>query len=75
MFNDAYRETRQRLIGEQVEFLLRVEFGVRFLVTDNLSLDVEGGLQHVSNASLASRNGGINDLGISVGFTYEFGRK
>jgi hypothetical protein len=74
VLNDVYHNQWQRLIGEPVEFLLRAEGGVRFFVTENLSLDVEGGFQHVSNAGLARRNSGINDLGISVGFTYEFGR-
>jgi hypothetical protein len=75
VLTDAHQELRQHLIGQAVEFLLRVEVGVRFRLTETFSLDVEGGLQHVSNAGLASRNGGINDLGLSVGFTYEFGRK
>lgn len=74
VLNDAYHNTWQRLIGQPVEFLLRAEVGLRFLVTERMSLDVEGGFQHISNGGLASRNGGINNLGIAVGFTYEFGR-
>jgi hypothetical protein len=75
VLTDAYHNVWQRLIGEPFEFLLRFEAGIRFLITENFSLDVEGGLQHISNAGLAGRNGGINNLGISIGFTYEFGRR
>src|SRR4051794_6226899 len=37
LLNDAYHEQRQRLVGQSVEFLLRVEFGVRFLLTERFS--------------------------------------
>ena len=56
-------------------FLLQVAVGVRFQVTEQWSLDVEAGLQHISNAGLARRNGGINNAGVTVGFTYTFGAK
>jgi hypothetical protein len=75
VFTDAYREQRQELIGQAFEFLLRAEVGVRFLISERLSLDIEGGYQHISNASLAERNGGINNFGASAGFTWTFGRK
>src|SRR5262249_13745698 len=73
VLNDAYRTQEQRLIGRWQEFLLQAEVGVRFQVTEHLSLDLEGGFQHISNARLAPRNGGINNLGVTVGFTYTFG--
>jgi opacity protein-like surface antigen len=75
VFTDAYREPVQRLIGRWQEFLLQAAVGVHVLVTAQLSLDVEGGFQHISNASLASRNGGINNAGFMVGVTYTFGGK
>jgi hypothetical protein len=64
----------QELIGQEFEFLLRAELGLRCWLTESLSFDVEGGFQHISNAGIAVRNGGINNLGFSVGFTYSFGR-
>lgn len=64
----------QELIGQELEFLLRVEVGTRFMMTECLSFDAEFGLQHISNATLAPRNGGINNIGFSVGFTYFFGK-
>jgi hypothetical protein len=75
VFTDAYREPVQRLIGRWQEFLLQLAVGVRFQVTEQWSLDVEAGLQHISNAGLARRNAGINDAGVMVGFTYTFGAK
>jgi hypothetical protein len=74
-FTDAHRApVYQELIGQSCEFLLRAELGLRFMVTERISLDVEGGLQHISNAGMARRNGGINNLGFAVGLTYSFGR-
>src|SRR5581483_10920172 len=75
VYNDAYKDKTQALIGQAMEFFLAVEGGIRWRMTECLSLDVEGGLQHISNAGLADRNGGLNTLGGSVGFTYNFGCK
>lgn len=63
----------QQLIGQEFEFLLRAEIGARFMVMDCLSLDAELSFQHISNASLAESNGGVNNVGFTVGFTYFFG--
>ena len=70
--NDAYRNQGQRAIGQAVEFLLHAQLGLKCYVTPNLSLDIEGGFQHISNAGLANRNAGINAFGGSLGFTYYF---
>jgi Lipid A 3-O-deacylase (PagL) len=70
--NDAYKEPNQHAIGEAFEFYLHWEWGVRCFVAPNLSLDVEGGLQHISNGGLASRNYGMNAFGAAVGLTYSF---
>ncbi len=42
------------------------------MITPDLSLDIEGGLQHISNAGLANRNLGVNAFGGSIGLTYYF---
>jgi hypothetical protein len=73
VLNDAWHDRTQREIGELFEFLLRVEGGVKIMITDNISLNIEGGYQHISNADLASRNFGLNCFGASIGFTYYFG--
>jgi hypothetical protein len=42
-------------------------------MSDAWSLDIEGGIQHISNADMATRNAGVNCLGGSVGLTFSFG--
>ena len=76
LLNDAWRTSPliQRNVGEAFEFLLRADFGARVMVTECVSLDVEAGIQHISNAGLARHNGGINNMGGSVGFTYFYGQ-
>ena len=69
---DAYHDPNQRAIGQAVEFYLHAEVGLKCMIAPNLSLDIEGGLQHISNAGLASRNYGVNALGGSIGLTYYF---
>lgn len=70
VWNDAYKDQGQRAIGEGFEFYQHVELGLKYFVAPNMSLDVEGGLQHLSNGGLARRNLGVNALGATVGFTY-----
>lgn len=55
-----------------------------FIFSDNLSLgmtlrlsknnyiDVRPGIRHISNAGLKRKNGGINDLNLSVGFFHNY---
>lgn len=72
LLNDAYRDPMQRAIGQEFEFILHAQVGLRYMIAPNVSLDVEGGVQHISNAGMASRNAGVNALGAAVGFTYYF---
>lgn len=76
VFTDAHQTpaSRQHLIGQAFEFLLRAEVGARWMLTECVSVDAEVGYQHISNAALAERNGGVNNLGFALGFTYFFGR-
>lgn len=82
-FTDAYKTpgmnvlgpgTGQDLIGQELEFLLRAEIGARLMITECVSFDAEFGFQHISNATLAPRNGGVNNIGFAIGFTYFFGK-
>jgi lipid A 3-O-deacylase len=70
VFNDAYKDQSQRAIGQSLEFYQHVELGLKYFVAPNMSLDVEGGLQHLSNGGLARRNLGVNAVGAMVGLTY-----
>jgi Lipid A 3-O-deacylase (PagL) len=74
VLNDAYRVRTQPAIGQAFEFYLRAEVGVKYFVAPNVSVDVEGGLQHISNGGMSSRNAGVNAFGATVGLTYYFPR-
>jgi Lipid A 3-O-deacylase (PagL) len=70
VYTDASHDLTQREIGQEMEFLLQLQFGIRTRLSPNWTFDIEGGFQHISNAGLADRNGGVNAFGASVGFTY-----
>jgi hypothetical protein len=74
VYNDAYQDQSQHALGQSIEFYQHVELGLKWFVAPNLSLDVEGGIQHLSNGGLARRNYGINAVGAAVGLTYYFPR-
>jgi hypothetical protein len=50
----------------------RDEIGVKYFVAPNLSLDLEAGIQHMSNGGMANRNLGVNAFGAQVRLTYYF---
>jgi opacity protein-like surface antigen len=72
VYIDAYETASQRAIGQAFEFTPQAGVGVRFLIDDNWSLDVEGKFHHISNAGIANRNLGVNAGGGFIGFTYFF---
>jgi Lipid A 3-O-deacylase (PagL) len=72
VLNDAYRDRTQKAIGAFFEFYLHYEVGVHCFVAPNMSLDVEGGIQHISNGNTAGRNLGVNAFGGAIGLTYYF---
>jgi len=73
--NDAYKDETQGLIGQALEFSLQTSVGLRFPVSKDWSVDLEGMFHHISNAGLDDRNVGVNAGGIFVGATYRFGRR
>jgi lipid A 3-O-deacylase len=72
VYTDAYKDRSQEAIGQQLEFYLRWQIGVRYFASPNLSFDAEIGLEHLSNAGYAERNLGANMFGIQFGMTYYF---
>ncbi len=72
LITDAYKEDWQRAIGQAFELEAHAQIGLRYFISDNWSLDIEGGYQHISNAGMASRNAGVNALGGQLGVTYHF---
>lgn len=71
-FTDGDEDETQRAVRSSAEFMMEAQLGLRWRVRENLSIDIEGGVQHISNASGADRNGGVSAYGISIGFTHSF---
>jgi hypothetical protein len=72
VYTDAYQDGTQDAIGQAIEFTPQASVGAKILVAEDWSVDVEGMFHHISNASIADRNKGINALGGFVGATYYF---
>ncbi|HEX3151990.1 MAG TPA: acyloxyacyl hydrolase [Gemmataceae bacterium] len=70
VYNDVSKDQSQHALGLPLEFYLHAEVGLKYFIKPNLSLDIEGGLQHISNGKLGDRNYGVNCYGGVVGFTY-----
>jgi opacity protein-like surface antigen len=73
VYTDADNVLSQRIIGRSWEFLLQAGLGCHCRLSKRWQLDLEGSYQHISNARLASRNWGTNNLGIVVGLTRTWG--
>jgi lipid A 3-O-deacylase len=72
IYSDAYRDQTQQAIGQQFQFHVHAQVGLRYFISDTLSLAMEGGLQHISCGTMSGRNLGVNALGGQVGITYHF---
>lgn len=70
--SDANKADWQHAIGSAMEAQFHAQIGCRYFISDNWSLDIEGGLQNINNLNLASRNAGVNAIGAQIGFTYHF---
>lgn len=71
-YNDIADTESQVLLGSEIQFLLEGELGLRAMLNERLSLVVEGGLLHLSNAGTTERNHGLNCLGGSAGLAFSF---
>ena len=72
VYTDAYEDKTQDAIGQAIEFTPQVSVGLRVLVAEDWSVDLEGMFHHISNAGMAERNDGTNALGGLIGATYRF---
>jgi outer membrane protein W len=72
LYNDIHKDRQQVLVGMGFEFMLLGGFGTHIMLGDNWALNLEADYRHISNAGLASRNGGLNSLGGTLGFSYFF---
>lgn len=72
IYSDAYKDGDQDAMGSAISFLNHAGVGMRYLVDHRWSINLEGRIQHISNASLDDRNDGVNSYGVLLGTTYRF---
>jgi opacity protein-like surface antigen len=72
VYNDVNKNRSQTAIGQSFEFTPQCAVGVRYFIGSKWSVDGELSFQHISNARLSERNGGINAVGGLIGFTCFF---
>ena len=72
IYTNADNEHPQRLLGSSFEFNLQSGFGTRYFCTDRCAVFVEADYRHLSNAGLATRNAGLNSIGVWVGGSFFF---
>ncbi len=74
LYDDIYHNKVQRAIGGNFQFNLEGEIGLRFMLGrhSNYSIDVEAAYRHVSDASITTRNDGIDSVGGEIGFSVFF---
>ncbi|MDD5261160.1 MAG: acyloxyacyl hydrolase [Methylacidiphilales bacterium] len=74
VYSDGYQTSSQRALGGCIEFTPQAGVGIRCLLNNNWSVDLEADFEHISNAGIYSRNLGVNAIGGQVGFSYFFDR-
>jgi len=72
IYTNARNWSNQEAIGGNWEFTPQFSGGLKFLITDNFTFNIEGAFQHISNACTSARNEGVNAYGAFAGFTYYF---
>lgn len=72
IYTNARNWSGQDAIGGNWEFTPQFSGGLKFLLSDNFSFNLEGAFQHISNANTSARNEGVNAYGAFAGFTYYF---
>lgn len=72
IYTNARNWSNQNAIGGNWEFTPQFAGGLRFLIEDNFTFNLEGAFQHISNAGTSARNYGVNAYGGFAGFTYFF---
>ena len=67
VYTDTSEDKVQLAIGAPVEFNLQATLGARWRVNRAWSVNTEFGYRHISNAGLATRNGGVDFVGGILG--------
>lgn len=69
IYTDAYKDKSQNVIGQAFGFTPQFGVGLQYFAGKAWSIDLEGKLEHISNAGMSSRNEGVNGGGIFLGVT------
>jgi hypothetical protein len=70
VYSDAANDDPvQRNIGSDWSFVLEAEIGIRYHLKKNLAITTGVEYRHISNASTADRNQGLNSLGGLIGIS------
>ena len=72
VYSDASNSHPQRELGSPVLFNVQAGFGTRFLCTEKWGLFLEVNWRHMSNAGLADRNTGLNQVSSWLGVNFFF---
>ncbi len=72
IYTDARDAANQNAIGANMEFTPQCAGGIKVLIADNFTFNMECAFQHISNAGTSARNLGVNAVGGFAGFTYYF---
>ncbi|CAB4244322.1 Outer membrane protein W [Methylacidimicrobium sp. AP8] len=73
VFTDAYTVPNQSMVGQAIEFTPQAGAGFRYMLSKHWSVNAEALFHHMSNADMAPRNIGVNEVGALVGFSYLLG--
>ncbi|MFH2046214.1 MAG: acyloxyacyl hydrolase [Pseudomonadota bacterium] len=72
VYNDAYKDRSQILIGNNIEYNPQGSIGVCYLFEKSWSIDFEAMFHHVSNGGSDERNTSVNSIGALIGVTRYF---
>lgn len=73
VFTDAYTLSSQSMVGQAIEFTPQAGAGFRYMLNKHWSINAEALFHHMSNADMAMRNIGVNEVGGLIGFSYLLG--
>lgn len=62
----------RRILGENFNFNLDADFGLRYMITPRCSINLEYRFQHFSDASVTKVNLGVNAQGAIIGVSWFF---
>lgn len=71
-YNDAYQDDNQTYLGSRMALTAQGQLGMRIFLAKCISLDLEGGFQHISDNGMSGRSDGINAIGGMGGLTLFF---